>query len=92
MPYYDVGNPVTITKTPTIRQNALWLCKNNCCENMAPSLLQCSGPSRSRSLPWSCTTVSAVLEVSVRSAQKSQALENLSILLVKPRSIVDAPP
>ena len=38
MAYYDVANLVTVTKTNLIRRNALWLCKDQCCENRAPSL------------------------------------------------------
>jgi len=40
MPYCTVENLATVSKTNTIRQNAIWLCKNHCCENTAPSLGQ----------------------------------------------------
>ena len=56
MPYYDVANLVTVTKTNMIQWNALLLCKNHCCENPAPSRLQ-SGLSCSRSLPHICPVV-----------------------------------
>jgi len=45
-----------------IRRNALLLCKNHCCDNIARSLLQ------------SCAAVSAALEVSFRAGQWSQLL------------------
>jgi len=66
MPYYHVTYLVTVTKKNMIRQNAMWLCKNHCGENTAPSLLQC------------CTAVSTAVEASCRSAQKSQELQNLT--------------
>ena len=59
MPYNNVANLETVTKTNMIRQNALWLFKNHCCENPAPSL------------PQSCAVVLAALEVSQRAAQRS---------------------
>jgi len=62
MPYYDVANLVTVTKMNMIRRNALWLCKNHCCENTASRL------------PQSWAAVSAALEVSHRAAQRSQLL------------------
>jgi len=68
MLYFDVMNVVTVTKTNMIRRNALWLSKNHCCENTAPSLPQC------------CGAVSAALELSRRAAQRSQELQNLIIL------------
>ena len=40
MPYYDVAKLVTVTKTDLIGRNALWQCKNDCCENKAASLPQ----------------------------------------------------
>ena len=40
MPYYDVANLVTVTKTIMIRQNAFWLGKNHSCVNTASSLPQ----------------------------------------------------
>jgi len=73
-----------------IRRNALWLCKNHCCENTASSLpweYSIKSPAelrsshgRSRSIPQSSAAVSASLEVSRRSAQRSQKLRNLTIL------------
>jgi len=57
MPYYDVENLVAVTKMNMIRRNALWLCRNHCCENTASSL------------PQSCAAVSAALKVSHRAAQ-----------------------
>jgi len=68
MPYYNVANIVTITKMNMIRRNALWLWKNHRCENMASSL------------PQGCAAVSASIEVSRRSVQRSQKLQNLTIL------------
>jgi len=62
MPYCDIVNHVTVTKTNMITQNAMWLCKNHCSENTAPSLLRC------------CTVVSAALEVSHRAVRRSQLL------------------
>ena len=62
MPYYDVANLVTVTMMNMIRQNALWLCKNHCCENMGSSLLP------------TCAAVSATLGVFYRAAQQSQLL------------------
>ena len=62
MAYYDVANLVTVTKMNMIRQNALWLCKNHCCENTASSR------------PQSCAAVSAALEESDRAANRSQVL------------------
>jgi len=60
--YYDIANLVTVTKMNMIRQNALGLYRNHCCENMAPSLLQCY------------TAVSAALENSCRAAQHYKIL------------------
>ena len=57
MPYDDVANLLTATKTNMIRRNVLWLCKNHCCENTAPSLRQC------------CAAVPAALDVSCSAAQ-----------------------
>jgi len=68
MPYCDVANLVAVTKTNLIRRNAFWLSKNHWGENMAPNLLQ------------SCAAVSAALEVSRKSVQRSQELRNLTIL------------
>jgi len=76
MPYYDLANVRTVTTTNMISRNTFWLCKNNWCENRAPSLVQ------------SCTAVSAALEVSRRSAQRSQELPNLTIIWVKSCSIL----
>ena len=70
MPYYEVANLVTVTKTNMIRRNALWLCKNNCCENTAPCIPQC------------CAEVSAAFEVSHRSVLRSQELQNLTTLYI----------
>jgi len=66
MPYYDVANLVTVTKMNMIRRNALWLCKNHCCENMTSSL------------PQSCTAVSAAPDVSCRAVWQSQLLSKSS--------------
>jgi len=59
-------NLVTVTKMNMIGRNALWLCKNHCCETMAPCLPQCS------------SEVSAALEVSRRAAQRSQQIRKSS--------------
>jgi hypothetical protein len=66
--YYDVANLVTLTKINMIRLNALWLCKSHCCENTASIL------------PKSWVVVLAALEASHRFAQRSQVLQNLTIL------------
>ena len=62
MPYYDVVNLVTATGMNMIRRNALWLCKDHCCENTAPGLRP------------SCAAVSAAPEVSHRAALQSYLL------------------
>jgi len=83
MPYYDVANLVTVTKTNMIRRNDLWLCKHHCCENTAsrlsPTELR-SGLGCARSILQSCAAVTVSLEVSRRSAQRSQELQNSTIL------------
>jgi len=94
MPYYDVANLVTVTKMTMIRRNPLWLCKIHCCLNPARILPQklCSDLGCSGSIASSCSAVSAALKVSRRSAQRSQQLHNLTILSVKSRTILKAPP
>jgi len=76
MPYYDV------TQTNMLRQNALWLCQNQRCEYMAGNHTQTlrSGLGCSRSIPQVCAAGSASLEVSRRSAQGFQKLQNFNIL------------
>jgi len=73
-------------KDESDKQNALWLWhpKDHCCENMAPSLPQSlrRGHRWSRRLMRTCTEVSAALESSCRTAQMSQQLQNMTILIV----------
>jgi hypothetical protein len=82
MPYYAVANLVTVTKTNMIRQSYLKLCKNHCCENTPPCLRQILRPvlGFTRRISQSCTTASAALEVSRRAVQRSQELQNWTIL------------
>jgi len=63
IPYYDVANLVTVTKTNTIRPCALLVSMNHCCENMSPYLPQklCRGFGCSRSISQNCAVVSASL-------------------------------
>jgi len=59
--YHNSSIIIAARRRPlTIRHNALWLCKNHCCENMASSL------------PQSCAVVTAPLEVSHSGGQRSQ--------------------
>jgi len=68
MPYYDVANLVTVTKTNMINE------------------VPCGhGTLRT-------TGVRLRHQVSRRPAQRSQQLQNLTILIVKSRSILNAPP
>jgi hypothetical protein len=71
MTYYDVANLVTVTKTNMIRRNALWLCKNNCCEITAPSLPQCSCLGSSQCLTESCAEVTGAPKFDYRISQIS---------------------
>ena len=82
MPYYDVANLVTVPKT-----------------NMIDEMPCGYGTLRTADVRiWhqvsrrACAEVSASLEVSRRPAQRSQQLPNLTILIVKSRSILNAPP
>jgi len=68
MPYYDVVNLVTVSKT-----------------NMIDELPCGYGTLRT-------TGVRIQYQVSSRPAQRSQQLQNLTILMVKSRSILNAPP
>jgi len=68
MPYYDVVNLVTVSKT-----------------NMIDELPCGYGTLRT-------TGVRRQYQVSYRPAQRSQQLQNLTILMVKSRSILNAPP
>jgi hypothetical protein len=54
IPYNEVANLVTVTKTTRRHSLCLWNPKNYCVENMAPGI----PPSFSRSLPQSCAAVS----------------------------------
>jgi len=82
MPYYDVANDVTETKMNMIRRNSLWVCTNHCCNIAAPSfpekLRTCLGCPRM--IPQGWAPVSASLDVSRRSAQRCQELQNFTIL------------
>jgi hypothetical protein len=62
MSYYDIANVVTIKKTNMIRQNALWLCNNHCCDITAPRL------------PQYYVVFSPATDDSSRAAQRSQLL------------------
>ena len=86
MPYHGVANLVTVTKTNMIRRNSLWVCSNHSSENTAPSLPQKlrSGVSCCRSILQSCAAVSATPEVTRKSAQKAQELQNLTIPCYSP--------
>ena len=66
MPYYDVANIVTVTKTNIIDEMP--------CDY---GTLRATGVSRR-----ACAEVSVALEVSHRPAQRSQQLQNLTILIV----------
>jgi len=82
MPYYDVANLVTVTKTNMIDEMP--------CDY---GTLRTTGVRiRHQVSRRACTEVSAALEVSRRPAQRSQQLQNLTILIVKSRSILNAPP
>jgi len=82
MPYNDVVNLVTVTKT-----------------NMIDEMPCGYGTLRTTGVRiWhqasrrACAEVSAPLGVSRRPAQRSQQIQNLTILTVKSRSILNAPP
>jgi len=82
MPYYDVANLVNVTKT-----------------NMIDEMPSGYRPLRTTGVRiWRqvfrrpCAEISAAPEVSRRPAQRSQQLHNLTILIVKFRSILNAPP
>jgi len=79
MPYYDVANLVTLTKT-----------------NMIDEMPCGYGTRRTTGVriqhQVSRRACAAALEVSRRPAQRSQPLQNLTILIVKSRSILNAPP
>jgi len=68
MPYYEVANLVTVTKTKMINE-----------------------------MPWAYGTLRTTAlrirhQVSRKAAQRSQLLQNLTILIVKSRSVLNAPP
>jgi len=82
MPHYNVANLVTVTKTNMIDEmprsyGTLKTTGVRICHQVSR---------RARA------DVSAALEVSCRPAQRSQPLQNLTILIVKSRSILNAPP
>ena len=82
MPYYDVANLVTITKTNMIDEMPCGY-----------GTLRTTGVGiRHQVSRRACAEVSAALEVSSRPAQRSQLIQNLTILIVKSRSILNAPP
>jgi len=80
MPYYDVANLVTVIKTNMIDEMPCG------CETLRTTgeRIQHKVACRAR------TEVSAAFEVSCRPAQRSQLLQNLAILIVKSRSILNA--
>jgi len=82
MPYYDVAYLVTVTKTNMIDEMP---CGHR--------ILQTPGVRISHWVPRRAgAVVSAALEVSCRSAPRSQQLQNLTILIVKSHSILNALP
>jgi len=82
MPYYNVANVVTVTKTNMIDEMPC-----------GHGTLRTTGVRISHQLTRrACAEVSAAPEVSRRPAQSSQELQNLTIQIVKSRSILNAPP
>ena len=82
MPYYDVANVVTVTKTNLIDEMPCGY-----------GTLRTSGVRIWHQVSRrACAEVSAALEASHRPAQRSQQLQTLTILIVKSRSMVNAPP
>jgi len=82
MPYYDVANLVTVTKTNMIDEMP--------CGYGTP---RTTGVRIWHQVSHrGCAEVSAALEVSSRPAQRSQQLQHLTILVVKSHSILNAPP
>ena len=80
MPYYDVANLVTVTQT-------------NMIDEMPCGTLRTTGVRIWHQVyRRACAVVSAGLEVSRRPAQRSQQLQNLNIVIVKSRTILNAPP
>jgi hypothetical protein len=82
MPYYDVANRMTVTKT-----------------NMIDEMLCDYGTLKTTGVRiWhqvshrACAAVSAALKVFHRPAQRSQHLQNLTILILQSCSILNAPP
>jgi hypothetical protein len=82
MPYYNVANLVTVAKM-----------------NMTAEMPCGCGTLRNTGVRiWhqvsrrACAEISAALAVSCRPAQWSQQHQNLTILIVKSRSILNAPP
>jgi len=69
MPYYEVANLVTVTKTKMIYE------------------IPCAQYGTLRT-----TALRIWHRVSHRAAQRSQLLQNLTILIVKTRSVLNAPP
>jgi len=82
MPYYDVANLVTVAKTIMSDEMPCG------CVTLTTTAVRVWHQVSRRA----CAVFSAALEVSRRPAQRSQQLQNLNILLVKSRSILNAPP
>jgi len=82
MPYYDVANLVTVTKTNMIDEMPCGF-----------GTLRTTGVRISHQVSHrACAEVSAAPEVSRRLAQRFQQLQNLTILIVKSCSILNTPP
>jgi len=90
-PYYDVVNLLTVTKTNMIRWNALWLCKNHCCENTAPSLPQCcaavSNSAVQRSPTVLCSGLGCSRSLPQSGAEWRRAAQRSQLLLKSPADL-----
>jgi len=82
MPYYDVANLVTITKTNMFNEMPCGY----------GTLGTPGGRIRHQLSRRACAEVVAAFEVSHRAAQRSQQLQQLNIKIVKLHSILNAPP
>jgi len=82
MPYYDVANLVTVTKTNMIDEMPCGY-----------GALKTTGVRVWHQVSRrGCAEVSTALEASCRPAQRSQRFQNLTIVIVKSHSILNAPP
>jgi hypothetical protein len=82
MPYYDVANLVTVTHTNIIDEMSCGYVTLTTTGVRVWNQVSRRG----------CAEVSTALEASCRPAQRCQQLQNLTILIVKFRSILNAPP